>query len=64
MIDIASRATHSIKIPGRKGARKEIIRTFKNHLTQLKKKLNVSLTVSNVCFYLIHIVEQFCQRND
>ena len=51
MIDVASRATHGVKIPGRKGTRKEIIRTFKNHLTQLKKKLNVSLTVSIICFH-------------
>ena len=42
MIDVASRATHGVKIPGRKATRAEIIRTFKNHLTRLRDKLNVS----------------------
>ncbi|KAG1811093.1 hypothetical protein EV424DRAFT_1327782 [Suillus variegatus] len=48
MIDIAARAdmhknaTNSVKIPGRKATRAEIIRTFKTHLTGLRSKLNVS----------------------
>ena len=42
MIDVASRATNGIKIPGRKATRVEIMRTFKNHLMRLKKTLNVS----------------------
>ncbi|KAG2032383.1 hypothetical protein BDR03DRAFT_874095 [Suillus americanus] len=42
MVDVASCATQGIKIPGQKATRAEIMRMFKNHLTQLKKKLNVS----------------------
>jgi hypothetical protein len=42
MIDVASRATKGVKIPGRKATRAEIIHTFKDHLTKLKAKLNVS----------------------
>ena len=41
MIDVASRATKGVKIPGRKATRAEIIHTFKDHLTKLKAKLNV-----------------------
>ncbi|KAG2338578.1 hypothetical protein BDR05DRAFT_849379, partial [Suillus weaverae] len=41
MIDIASRATQGVKIPGHKATHAEIMRMFKNHLTQLKTKLNV-----------------------
>ena len=41
MIDITSRATNSIKIPGRKATRGEIISLFKDHLIRLKAKLNV-----------------------
>jgi hypothetical protein len=41
MIDVAARATNGVKIPGRKATRVEIIRIFKNHLTKLKKTLNV-----------------------
>lgn len=42
MIDVASRATNGVKIPGRKVTRAEIMRMFKNHLTRLRNKLNVS----------------------
>jgi hypothetical protein len=41
MIDMASRATKGVKIPGRKATCAEIIRMFKDHLTKLKNKLNV-----------------------
>jgi hypothetical protein len=41
MIDVASRATHGVKIPGRKATRAEIKRLFKKHLLNLKSKLNV-----------------------
>ncbi|KAG1765529.1 hypothetical protein EDD22DRAFT_760055, partial [Suillus occidentalis] len=41
MVDVASRATQGIKILGRKATRAEIMQMFKNHLTRLKKKLNV-----------------------
>ncbi|KAG2029304.1 hypothetical protein BDR03DRAFT_1018576 [Suillus americanus] len=40
MVDVASRATQGIKIPGRKATQAEIMRMFMNHLTQLKKTLN------------------------
>ena len=57
MIDIASHATNGVKIPGRKATRAEIIRIFKNHLTRLKKKLNVSIIVLNFRPRLIYLVE-------
>ena len=41
MIDMAARATNGVKIPGRKATHAEIMRIFKNHLTKLKKTLNV-----------------------
>jgi hypothetical protein len=41
MIDIAARATNGVKIPGRKATRAEIKQVFKDHLTDLKAKLNV-----------------------
>jgi hypothetical protein len=41
MIDITARATNGVKIPGRKATRNQIMRMFKNHLTKLKKTLNV-----------------------
>lgn len=40
MIDVASRATNRVKIPGRKATQAEIMRMFKNHLTTLKSRLN------------------------
>jgi hypothetical protein len=42
MVNIASHATNGIKIPGHKATRAEIKRTFKDHLTDLKARLNVS----------------------
>jgi hypothetical protein len=42
MIDVASRATNGVKIPGRKATRGEIKHMFKDHLTKLKARLNVS----------------------
>ncbi|KAG2033657.1 hypothetical protein BDR03DRAFT_871638 [Suillus americanus] len=41
MINVASRATNGVKIPGRKATRTEIMRIFKNHLTRLRTTLNV-----------------------
>ena len=41
MIDVAARATNGVKIPGRKATCAEIMHIFKNHLTKLKKTLNV-----------------------
>ncbi|KAJ8581767.1 hypothetical protein M405DRAFT_751256, partial [Rhizopogon salebrosus TDB-379] len=52
MIDVASRATQGVKIPGQKATRAEIIRIFKNHLTRLKKKLNVCTILCCICCYL------------
>ncbi|KAI0249256.1 hypothetical protein BJV78DRAFT_1129912, partial [Lactifluus subvellereus] len=43
MIDIASRATNGVKIPGREATHAEIKGMFKKHLTSLKSRLNVSL---------------------
>jgi len=52
MIDVVSRATQGVKIPGRKATRAEIMWIFKNHLTQLKKKLNVCISHSATCTQL------------
>jgi hypothetical protein len=41
MIDLAARSTKGITVPGRKATQAEIKRTFKDHLTRLKAKLNV-----------------------
>lgn len=44
MVDIASRAKTSVKIPGRKATRQEIIDMFHNHLRSLKERLNVCIS--------------------
>jgi hypothetical protein len=41
MIDLATRATNSVKIPGQKATQMEIKLMFKEHLTSLKAKLTV-----------------------
>ena len=43
MIDITSRATNGVQIPGQKITQGEIIRLFKDHITKLKTQLNVSI---------------------
>jgi hypothetical protein len=50
MVDVASRATQGVKIPGRKATRAEIMRMFKTHLTRLKKKLNVSTILDAILY--------------
>jgi len=45
MIDIAARATNGVTIPNRKVTREEIMNMFKNQLTRLKERLNVSLAI-------------------
>ncbi|KAG2060943.1 hypothetical protein BDR06DRAFT_871193, partial [Suillus hirtellus] len=52
MIDVASRATQGVKIPGQKAMCAKIIHVFKNHLTKLKKKLNVCTILHSICSYL------------
>jgi hypothetical protein len=42
MIDIASRATNGVKIPGQKSTRAAIIQMFKDHLIKLRAQLSVS----------------------
>jgi hypothetical protein len=42
MIQIAARATNGVTIPNRKATREEIMTMFKNQLTHLKERLNVS----------------------
>ncbi|KAG1801824.1 hypothetical protein EV424DRAFT_1331604, partial [Suillus variegatus] len=49
MVDVASRATQGVKIPGRKATRAEIMRMFKSHLTKLRKKLNVRCRPPHYC---------------
>ncbi|KAI0037709.1 hypothetical protein FA95DRAFT_1506641, partial [Auriscalpium vulgare] len=46
MIDIASRATNGVVIPGRKATRAEIINMFKAQMTALRNRLNVRTCVS------------------
>jgi hypothetical protein len=43
LIDVVSRATKGVNIPGRKAMRAEIMRLFKEHLTKLKAQLNVRI---------------------
>ena len=43
MIDIAACATNGVTIPNRKATREEIMNMFRNQLTRLKERLNVSL---------------------
>jgi hypothetical protein len=45
MINIASRATDGVEIPGRKAVRATILRLFKRNLLKLKAHLNVSIPV-------------------
>jgi hypothetical protein len=42
MIQIAAHATNGVTIPNRKATREEIMTMFKNQLTHLKERLNVS----------------------
>ncbi|EIW52843.1 uncharacterized protein TRAVEDRAFT_134726, partial [Trametes versicolor FP-101664 SS1] len=42
MIDVAARATNGVKIYNLRNTRRAIIATFKNNLTNLGKRLNVS----------------------
>jgi len=55
MIDVASRVTNGVKIPGRKATRAEIMCMFKNHFTTLKAQLNVRVPS---IFHLLLIVSQ------
>jgi hypothetical protein len=50
MIDVASRATNGVKIPGRKATQGEIKRLFKDHLTRLKAQLNVNIDFGSLVF--------------
>ncbi|KAG2087847.1 hypothetical protein BD769DRAFT_1372795 [Suillus cothurnatus] len=52
MIDVALCATQGVKIPGQKATCAEIIYVFKNHLTNLRKKLNVCTMLHSICLYL------------
>ena len=44
MVDIASRATHGVKIPSHKQTRQAIIDSFKQNLMNLQKRLLVCPT--------------------
>ena len=50
MIDLAARATNGVNIPGRKATRGEIKRTFKDHLRNLKARLNVGTTLTQISY--------------
>lgn len=52
MINVASRAKNGINIPGRKATRGEIKYLFKDHLTRLKAKLDVSIRFSSHSFLI------------
>ena len=54
MIDIASRATDGVKIPGRKSTRTAIKQMFKDHLKKLKAQLNVSISWLAQSCYISH----------
>ena len=41
LIDVASRATNGVKIPGQKATQADIMHMFKDHLTTLKAQLSV-----------------------
>ncbi|KAG1822934.1 uncharacterized protein BJ212DRAFT_1263646 [Suillus subaureus] len=49
MVDVASRATQGVKIPGHKATHAEIMCMFKSHLTKLRKKLNVHCHSLHYC---------------
>jgi hypothetical protein len=51
LIDVASRATNGVNIPGRKATRAEIMHMFKAHLTKLKAQLNVILYMCILSFH-------------
>lgn len=53
LVDVVSRATNGVKIPGRKATRAEIMRMFKNHLTTLKARLNVHIPLILLPFLII-----------
>lgn len=46
LLDIVSRATNGIELPGQKMTRGEIKRLFKEHITNLKTQLNVNILES------------------
>ncbi|KAN0115818.1 hypothetical protein V8E52_006527, partial [Russula decolorans] len=48
MIDLATRATNSVKIPGQKATQMEIKLMFKEHLTSLKAKLTGPIVTGNI----------------
>jgi hypothetical protein len=53
LIDVASRATNGINLPGRKATRAEVMRLFKNHLMTLKAQLNVCVPFVFYSFLII-----------
>ena len=53
LIDVASRATNGIKIPGRKATWVEIMCLFKNHLVMLKAQLNVRVLLIFLSFLTV-----------
>lgn len=50
LIDVASRATKGVMIPGQKGARAELMRMFKAHLMTLKSELSVCVLLAFILF--------------
>ena len=54
LIDVASRATNGVKIPGRKATRAEILCLFKDHLVQLRAEFGVRVSFCILtCFLLV-----------
>jgi hypothetical protein len=63
LIDVASRATNGVRIPGRKATRGEIKHLFKGHLTRLKAQLNVGVPLGSCSFLIIlHVAGSNCPR--
>jgi|SRR6267142_146539 len=53
MIDIASQATNGVKIPDQRATQKVIKTLFKDHMVNLKTKLNISFLLYNQCLLII-----------
>lgn len=66
MINVTSRATKGVTIPGKKAVRAEIIQAFNDHLADLKQRLNVrsSYTCYTECLYSPPRLESSRQRKD
>lgn len=63
MVNVASRATNRVNIPGQKSTRNAIIQMFKDHLMKLKVQLNVSVWQWLMTVYLFYLGPICCRRS-